>query len=180
LAEVSPETAEWLKGAPPLNYKSMAGQLTHLTLLPPLLYPNCRYYLKLYTLSDADKILPDFDTLSSWFRADDLFVYLSEAKKLLQELLSDVEFLSWQMQPCAACYTPWGKPMIDVLEYNQIYVAVGGNGGGAHPSDAIGKLAADLMLQNDWGSDLPREPFRLQFADEWGEWMHQLSFVWDK
>ena len=177
LAEVSQDEAKRLKHLPPLNYKTRVAPILHLSILPPLPYPDGRYYVKVVVNSDEDHILPDFDALSRWFRGNGDFAYSAQVQDILQRVLPDVTFHNWQTKPCAVCYTPSGKPMIDCVATTdsgtgQIYIAVGGNVGAAHPSDAIGKLAADLMHGDRWSSHIDRAPFQIAFADEWASWMN--------
>ncbi len=75
-------------------------------------------------------------------------------------------------------YTPSGKLMVDCLVDGRIYVAVDGNTGSAHPSDAIGKLTAELMMFNEWRSALPHKPFQKQLADDWHAWLTNPNSVW--
>ena len=176
LAEVGSDDAQRLKHLPPLNYKTATERPLHLSILPPLPYPDGRNYIKIVVNSDFDHVLSDFDALTDWFRRDNEFVYAAQVQETLQDLLPDCRFLSWQTKPCTVCYTPSGKPMIDYLDADesgsrQLFIAAGGNAGAAHSSDAIGKLAADLMLREAWPQEIEHDPFGLHFADEWREWM---------
>ncbi len=178
LAEVSEETAVHFKNMPPLNYMNPDGPLIHLSILPPIRYPNGRYYIKLFTFSDAERPLTKLDELTNWFKKERPFPYLDLAKEIMQALMPTIDFLSWEVKPCIVTYTPTWKPMIDCVVNGRVYVAVGGNGGSAHPSDAIGKLAADLMIHNEWRSHLEHKNFQAQYADDWSDWMSELTSVW--
>ena len=178
LGEVSVKTARQLNGLPPLNWRVAGGPLTHISILPPLRYPDGRCYFKFSVFSDADKGLPDLGAMQQWFQACPDFVYLDNLKAVIADLMPTVAWLSWQTKPCIATYTPMMKPMVDCLVPDRIYTAIAGIAGAAHSSDAIGKLAADLMMGEEWPSAIPREPFRVQFADEWRGWMGQATSVW--
>ena len=178
LAEVSPQRAESWRDLPPLNYKAEQDGLLHLSILPPLPYGDGRFYMKIVTQSPEDGLLPDFEAINSWFRHKPRLRQMEALQRLLQMLLPGVDFLSWQTKPCVGCYTPSGKPMIDCLVDGRVYVAAGGNSGAAHPSDAIGKLAARLVLAKAWQSELAHEPFQVQFADEWQGWMISPNITW--
>ena len=178
LAELSAQDAARLRDLPPINYKISNGPVTHLTILPPLPYPDGRFYIKLSCSTDRDQILPTFSDLHDWFSQPCNFPYLAETEHLLRSILPHISFLSWQTKPCVVCYTPLDKPFIDCLQAGRIYVAIGGNGGSAHPSDAIGQLAASLMTHERWTSDLDPAPFQVQFANDWPAWMVNLSTGW--
>ena len=70
--------------------------------------------------------------------------------------------------------------MIDCLVDNRIYVALGGNAGSAHSSDAIGQLAASLMRHNRWHSKFDHAPFQLQYATDWPGWMTDERSIWQR
>ncbi|MEM9777254.1 MAG: hypothetical protein AAF902_21940, partial [Chloroflexota bacterium] len=180
LCEVSAEVTRQNRELPPLNYHQPSDHVNHITLLPPVVYPEGKAYIKIALTSTADQLLPDFPALSRWFRTCHSFLHLEETKLWMSRLMPSIEILSWQIKPCVASYTPTGKPIIDQLADNQIYVALGGNAGAAHTSDAIGKLAADLMRHNRWCSDLDHEPFRIQYAADWHDWMSNPISIWQE
>jgi sarcosine oxidase len=80
-------------------------------------------------------------------------------------IMPDLQVEHWETKRCLVTYTPHGKPFIDVVEPGRIYVATAGNGTGAHPSDAIGRLAAQLMVTDEWTAELDQRLFRLQWAE---------------
>ena len=161
LAEVPAEFAARYPDLPPLNYLATNSPLIDISLLPPLPYPNGRIYLKLVVYAEYDKQLPDLAAIHAWFQNPPDFPYLAEVQALLSEIMPDLPVLSWQIKPCLDCYTLSTKPIIDTLIPGRIYLAVGGNGGAAHPSDAIGQLAAGLMLHDAWLADMAHGPFQL-------------------
>ncbi len=162
LAEVSPETAVQLAHMPPVNYKIGSDTLGDLYLLPPIRYPNGRFYLKLGGNTPADHFLPTLADLRRWF-ASRSHPYEAVLQAALRELMPNTDFLSWQFKPCVVCYTPHGKPFIGAVD-ERIFLATGGNGGSAHPSDAIGKLAADLVINGRWSSSLDPTLFQIIYA----------------
>lgn len=170
LAEVAEATAAKLAHLPPINYLIDDPILQHVYLLPPLRYPNGRYYLKLGANTPADALLPDLASLQNWFRAPHN-PHQTTMQETLLAIMPNLEVISWELKPCVICYTPHTKPFIDTLIYDQIYVALGGNGGSAHPSDAIGKLAADLMHNGSWSSPITPHHFQLEYAADWQEWL---------
>lgn len=178
LAELSSAEAARLRHLPPINYKIEHGPVSHLTILPPLRYPNGRFYISISCSTDADQILPTFTTLHNWFSQPCHAPYLAETQAILHAMLPDTSILSWQVKPCVVSYTPSDKPFIDCLQTDQLYVAIGGNGGSAHPSDAIGQLAATLMIHDRWISELDPAHFKLEFAQDWPAWMESVSTGW--
>ena len=124
------------------------------------------------------QVLSDLDSIVDWFKQSRPFPYFSQAQSLMQQLLPSINFLSWDIKPCIVTYTPSWKPMVDCIVDGRVYVAAGGNGGAAHPSDAIGKIAADFMVHNAWQATIDARNFKASFADEHIDWMRELTSVW--
>ncbi len=165
LVEVQVEQPNQYAHWPPINYLATDSPLTHVTILPPLPYPDGQTYMKLVIYSDYTQFLSDFDSIQAWFKNEPDFPYLAEVKSLIQQMMPDLPILSWQVKPCVVSYTPSLDPMIDAIIPGRVYIAVGCNGMGAHPSDAIGKLTADFIRTDVWPSDLPQADFKAQFVD---------------
>lgn len=178
LAQVASEDAETLREMPPINYRIESNPEIHLSILPPLPYADGHHYVKVVITSHEDEILPDFGAISAWFQGQASTESMPLVKETVQSLLPQTPIVSWRTKPCVATYTPSRKPMIDALVPGRIYLATGGNGGSAHPSDAIGQLAADLMMNDRWLSPLPHDPFRICLARDWDDWMQTPSLLW--
>lgn len=178
LVRVSENDAGRMRKIPPINFRTSDRTPFHLSILPPRPYADGCEYLKIVITSNKDRILANFDEMLAWFHSDESPVQLPALLTILQSLLPDVQFLGWKMKPCVATHTPSGKPMIDQLVEGKVFVAVAGNGGGAHPSDTIGKIAADLLSQDRWPPELPREPFMVRFKEDWQTWMQTPTLLW--
>jgi sarcosine oxidase len=86
-------------------------------------------------------------------------------REAIEAIMPDLRVEAWETRRCLVTYTPHGKPFIDALEPGQLYVATAGNGTGAHPSDAIGRLAAQLMVEETWMAEKDHDLFRAIWAD---------------
>ena len=75
--------------------------------------------------------------------------------------ISDVVSVSIHSDTCLTTRTPNSRLFIDLLSPN-VGVAIGGNGYAAKSCDHIGKMAADLVLNGKWTSDLPEAWFKFQ------------------
>ena len=170
LAEVTAREAARLAHVPPVNIRIANREINDPYLVPPVLYPDGRYYLKMGCDTRSDRLFTTLEEMRDWFLRGDTKAHQIAMQNMIRELFPELEVLGWQTKPCIVCYTPSGKPFIDAFD-ERIFVLTGGNGTGAHPSDALGKLAADLMVTGNWNSSLDRDPFRLQFADEWQTWL---------
>lgn len=148
---------------PPVNFKPANGPITDVSILPPRSYPDGKRYIKFVVHSDYSWPLSDLHSLRKWFCNLPDFPYLDPVQAMAGQIFPDVTPLSWRTKPCVLTYTESGKPFIDRLVPSRVYIAVGGNGGTAHTSDAIGKLAAELMVHDRWQSPLEHTPFQLSF-----------------
>jgi sarcosine oxidase len=165
LARVPDSEAERLHNMPPVTYEVDSADLDGIYLLPPIRYPDGRNYLKMGCDTRADKFLHSFEEMSAWMTAGDSDVVKAAMQAAIEAIIPGINVTDWQTGRCLVTYTPQRKPFIDAVVPGRLYVAVAGNGTGAHPSDGIGRLAADLMVHDEWRSELDHDIFRAQFAD---------------
>lgn len=112
--------------------------------LPPLRYPDGRYYVKIGT-SEFPHAMPDAKATRRWFQSppaeEDLEALRAELYKLYPALRGCPETGA----NCAFTCTENGRPIIRSIS-SHITVAVGCNGSAAKSSDEIGRLAACCAL----------------------------------
>ena len=171
LAQVPAAEAERMKHVPPLNYKIDSDEIHGIYLAPPLLYPDGNYYLKMGCDTRSDTLYTTLAEVQRWFIDGNTDNHKAAMKAGMRQLFPDMQVIDWVTKPCIVCYTPFGKPYISAVDDDRIYLTTAGNGSGAHPSDAVGHLAADLMVNGKWTSDLDEGEFKVQFADQWRNWM---------
>jgi sarcosine oxidase len=164
LAELPPAEATRLQKMPTLIYQIDSPVLESVYLLPPIEYPNGRAYLKMGCNTIADQTLRSCQEIRRWFIQGDSDVVKEAMRQALLEILPGLQALSFATKRCVITYTPHGKPYIDALQPGRLYLATGGNGSAAKSSDAIGRLAANLMQTGRWLDDLPAQLFRAQYA----------------
>ncbi len=170
MAEISERDAQRLQSMPTVIYQADSSITQDVYVLPPVRYPDGKYYLKLGANTPADRYVSTLDGICAWYRAGDSDQMLPVLRDTLQARLPDVAFLNCHTHRCVITRTVHGFPYIDALQPGKVYVAVGGNGQGAQAADAIGKLGADLMVNGVWTDTLPAESFRAHFADEAAAW----------
>ncbi len=179
LARVSQAEAERMRFVPPLNYKIDSDEIHGIYLAPPVEYPDGHYYLKMGCDTRSDTLFTTLQEVQGWFIDGNTDNHKAAMKAGVRELFPDMEVIDWVTRPCVVCYSPFGKPYISAVDDDRIYVAAAGNGSGAHPSDAVGRLAADLMVDGKWTSPLDEGAFKVQFADQWRNWMGAPLTVFD-
>ncbi len=126
-------------------------------ILPPLLYPDGRRYLKLGG-DPHDTRLNTPEAISNWFRStgsDEAADYL---QGLLLSLIPDLQFRQRHQATCVTTYTASGYPYVDRVS-DRIAVCTGGNGAGAKCSNEVGRLGAEAVLGNC------DDRFRARFAN---------------
>jgi len=165
LGRVPESESRRLHGMPPVVYEVESPVLSSIYLLPPIRYPDGHWYVKLGCNTRLDRFLCDFDEMRDWMAHGDSDLVMKEMQEAVLALIPELAVTDWRTKRCLVTYTPSGKPFIDGVEPGRVYVAVGGNGKGAHPSDAIGRIAAGLVMKNEWCSPLDRDPFRVEFAE---------------
>jgi sarcosine oxidase len=110
-------------------------------IVPPVQYPDGKFYIKIGSRSNQRRYFSSLEETITWFRGDGQTVNAAENRRVLEEILPDTHFLSWQVKPCILTDTPSLKPYIGLLSDN-LFVAVGGNGYGAKSSDELGRMGA--------------------------------------
>ena len=151
LAELDAAEAARLGDMPTVIYEIDSPDLSGIYLLPPILYGDGRFYLKMGCDTRIDQTLPhDVEAIRRWFIHGDSDTILPAMRAALVDIIPGLRAKSCGTKRCLITYTPHGKPLIDAVVPGQIYVCTGGNGSSAKSSDAIGQLAASLTWHDAW------------------------------
>lgn len=140
---------------------SVSHLLADIYLLPPIRYPNGRFYLKMGCNTAVDQTLSTLEEMRRWMIAGESDRMLAPLQAALQSIIPGLQANSFQTKRCLITYTPHGKPYIDTLQPGRLYVATGGNGASAKSSDSLGRMAAELMHQGLWSFDLDPGLFKI-------------------
>jgi glycine/D-amino acid oxidase-like deaminating enzyme len=115
-------------------------------LLPPIRYPDGRYYLKIG--GDPDDLGLDRESeLRAWFRTDGRETVREHLTKMIERLVPGLLPISTSSSSCITSYPPTDYPMISYTASPRIAVLTGGCGMAAKSSDEIGRLGAELILE---------------------------------
>ncbi|KAK3101908.1 hypothetical protein FSP39_007257 [Pinctada imbricata] len=172
LAEVSAHDAYKLRSIPVVLYKGLGDSTWSSTyprnpdgsisfyMLPPIQYPDGKYYIK---LGHSDHVVKPLEKsqIRDWYcgKGDkDLELHMFN---LLKGIFPDLKFLSHHGDACVTMVTPTYHPYIDLLSPT-FGLAVGGNGWAAKSSDEIGRVAADMIVHSKWTYDIPWENFKVR------------------
>ncbi|CAN5719528.1 FAD-binding oxidoreductase [soil metagenome] len=127
--------------------------------VPPAPYPDGTVKLKLGATLRKRSPLATAEARRAWMSGDAHEALLAELRGLVEVLVPELRAESWATKPCMITDTPSGVPTVDHLAPGLV-VAAGGNGYAAKSADAIGALAAGLLVAGTWTDPvLPPEPF---------------------
>ena len=160
--EVTPNEADRLKDMPTACTDYPFGKLDGTYILPPILYPDGKYYLKLGHGDHFEQIVTDEKFMEKWYtdgKGDPEAV--DALTEFIQTFVPSLRFESVHGGCCVTSNTPKKlAPFIDEI-YPGLILAAGGCGYAAKSSDEIGRLAAVLSTTGEWDSDLPKEDFQV-------------------
>jgi len=142
LFEVSEADAARLAGMPSLILETPGF---HIYLLPPIRYPDGKFYLKIGGDPD-DLILRDEAEMRAWFKTEGRETVRVHLQRIVAGLVPDITPLSISTAACVVSYTQGGYPMIGYTSSPAIAVLTGCAGTSAKSSDEIGRLGAELLL----------------------------------
>ncbi|MEN9895975.1 MAG: hypothetical protein RIR97_1827, partial [Pseudomonadota bacterium] len=160
--EVSPAEAERLSAMPSLITKPV-DETKSIYMLPPIQYPDGKFYLKTGGDPFDIPVVQDSD-MRAWFRTDGMVSVREHLVERTRELLPDLDIVNITSAACVTSYTPTTYPMIGLTRDPRIGVMAGCGGASAKSSDEIGRLGSELMLKGaiddpDYSTDF-RADFR--------------------
>jgi sarcosine oxidase len=124
--------------------------LDHVYLLPPVLYPDGKWYLKMGSFMHRPRLAHDAQAIQNWFAQAPEDEETAATRQVLREMLPGLKILYSYTKPCVWTFSPQTRPIVKVLEdaddKGRIVVASGDCGRSAKSSDAIGKWGAELLI----------------------------------
>ncbi len=143
--EVSEADAQALSTMPSLITEDPVAT-DSIYLLPPVRYPDGKFYVKIG--GDPDDFELDSDAaLRAWFRTDGRATVREHLTRIIRSLVPGLKPLSVSTSSCVTSYSPTGYPMIGYTASPRIAVMTGCGGTSAKSSDEIGRLGAELLFE---------------------------------
>lgn len=127
-------------------------------LLPPLPYPDGRWYMKIGG-DPMDQPLTTDAEIAEWFRTEGDLAVRDKLTEMLCELMPGLRYASLGSAACVTSFNAWKAPLIHPVG-DCLFAVTVGNGSGAKCSDEIGRLGAVLAL----GGDLAAEGYESRFG----------------
>ncbi|VDI29122.1 Hypothetical predicted protein, partial [Mytilus galloprovincialis] len=125
-----------------------------------------KYYIKLGHLQHATtKRFTRSGEVKEWYCSGGDKQLVNDTVDLFKTVVQGVKPISYHGDSCVITTTPTKRPYIDTI-HSQLGVAVGGNAYAAKSSDEIGRIAAVMMMKNEWDSSLEKTDFRFKMKEK--------------
>ncbi|XP_061173902.1 N-methyl-L-tryptophan oxidase-like [Saccostrea echinata] len=143
-------------------------------MLPPIRYPDGKYYIKLgHSHDSVPKLLHTGTQMKKWFDQGPDARLTRQMADMILSVVKGVKVLSFHGDSCVVDVAPSNRPYIDLI-HNQLGVAIAGNGYAAKSSDEIGRLAVELLMNGKWDTDLPQNLFYVKLKSGRGMCISKL------
>ena len=143
--EIPDEELHHYAGMPSLIYEPTDPR-KHIYLLPPVRYPDGKFYLKIGG-EPVDVPLRTDQEIRAWFRSSGNATVRRDFVEIIDSLIPSIDTSRVSMAACVTSYTPTGFPAIGFTAAPSIAVLTGGCGAAAKSSDEIGRLGAQLLVE---------------------------------
>ena len=158
-AKVNNKEAMRLNKLPSLLYEIDSPEIRNIYLIKPVQYPDGNYYLKMGANIPEDIYFENLEDIQNWFRKVDNNENLEILQQALTKLMPRIKIEEFTTKKCIITRTPHGKPYIGAVNDKGLFVAAGGNGYGAMCSDALGRIASHLLVQNTFPKEYHEKDF---------------------
>lgn len=158
-AKVNKEEAMRLNKLPSLLYEINTPAIQNIYLIKPVQYPDGNYYLKMGANIPEDIYFENLEDIQNWFRKGDNNENLEILQQAITKLMPRIKAEEFATKKCIVTRTPHGKPYIGAINNKGLFVAAGGNGYGAMCSDALGRIASHLLVQNIFPKEYDERDF---------------------
>jgi sarcosine oxidase len=163
LFELGPDDVSRLQGMPSVIYKPR-DPTGHCYILPPIRYPDGKYYLKIGGYPQ-EHTLDSLSALQDWFRGSGSVEAARHLEANLHRVVPDLRPIAVHSDSCVTTSTPTGQIYADRIGDGRIGVLLGGNGSAGKSADEIGRVGALMIAHDDWVYDIDAHHFRAQFAE---------------
>jgi len=157
LAEVSEADAAQLDMMPSLIWWP-EGWDYDLYLLPPIRYPDGRFYIKIGGEGQS-RILSDAETARRWFQSEGSTEAAETLTGALHAIMPDFAPVTIAKASCAVSFTDSGYPYIGRITEG-LTLLTGGNGAGAKCADELGRLGALAAMGDDPDAQIAGADFK--------------------
>ena len=140
---------EW-SAMPSLLYEWDEDDIEGVYLLPPVTYPDGVTYLKIGANFPEDPVFTGLPEIQDWFHTGDSDRFAPRLKAMVRDLIPGLPLDGSMTKRCIVSYTPDRRPYIGTTLEPGLFLAGGCNGYSAMCSDAMGRVAANLMTEGTY------------------------------
>ncbi|MEO6290406.1 MAG: FAD-dependent oxidoreductase, partial [Ginsengibacter sp.] len=162
--KVSNEEAHRLNTLPSLLYEIDTPEIQNIYLIQPVQYPDGAYYLKMGANISEDIYFESLEDMQKWFCSVDTKLNLQILQKALMQIMPGINVKEFVTKKCIVTRTKHGKPYVGSMNRKGLFVAAGGNGYGAMSSDALGHIAAHLLIKETFPEEFDEKDFEPSYA----------------
>lgn len=167
IGRVSDAEAERLATMQSVIYLLEHPEIDDIYVCPPVRYPDGYMCIKMGGSHTAARDLRTAEAKRQWMSGSGADDQLRVMTEVFTTILPEVAFESFEMKPCLITDTSSGLPFVDRIA-DGLFIAAGGNGHAAKSADAVGALAASLILNDGEWTDTELD--QSQFAARIGTW----------
>lgn len=165
LVKVSDEQASKLAALPSLLYEINNVETKGIYLIQPVKYPDGAYYLKMGCNMPEDIYFENIEQVQEWFRSGDSNRFSGRLTQALKLILPEIELDEYFTKRCIISRSAHGRPYIGETAQPGLHVASGCNGYSAMCSDAIGNVAAHLIINGTVPTGYSSKSFKLLYSN---------------
>ena len=163
LAKMEEKEAQKLAQLPSLLYEIDEDNKDGIYLIQPVLYPDGNNYLKMGCNIPEDLYFDNLQQVQHWFLNADTSIFEKRLKNELLQIMPHLTAIDYHTKKCIISRTAHGRPYIGESMQQGLYIAGGCNGYSAMCSDAIGHVAAQIILTGHYPKGYPEKAFEIMF-----------------
>ncbi|RDD36956.1 N-methyl-L-tryptophan oxidase [Trichoplax sp. H2] len=158
--QVSEEELKDYTGMPCILHRNSSQQNGDWYLLPPILYPNGKYYIKIGHSKDFIREINNYEHVLEWFHGTGDIEAKNTLVDIINHFLPHFKPVSIESDCCAYTLTPHNHVMIGNIAEGMVLLT-GGNGHAAKSADELGRIGALTIMNESWNYDISSEEFKL-------------------
>ncbi|TAH21405.1 MAG: FAD-binding oxidoreductase [Cytophagales bacterium] len=166
LVKVEADMVAHYSNLPSLLYEIDENGTEGIYMIQPVLYPDGNFYLKIGCNSPDDIFFESLEQIQNWFEAGESGKYGNALMGAVSKILPSLNLANVLTKKCVISRTPHGNPYIGETSVAGVFLAGGCNGYSAMCSDAIGKVAASLLLDGVFPEGYSKDAFEIKYESK--------------
>ena len=147
LVKIEEELLSDYSSMPSLLYEIDEDETEGIYIVPPVKYPDGHYYLKIGANSPFDIYFESLEQIQDWFSSGNGEKNAPSLLRAIHKIFPSLNLESVMTKKCIISRTETGRPYIGETSIAGLFLAGGCNGYSAMCSDAIGRVASNLIVK---------------------------------